>query len=336
MKTVILFIISMVTLAAAPKTDNAALVSRLKNASIEYEKSDYAKVIELLNPYSEELPNPGLMILANSYSKRSLYNDEVRILRVLAGKNERNYQALMLLGQGLEKQALVTKDADAAKKLRIEAVQIYRNVFHMNPKFKTGFDSLYSLLLLLKADSEARDILQEALERYGHTPVLVKEMCRLDSTGGFVSQAMNSCRESIKLSPNTPDSYVYLSQSFFDQKENNSAERQLVGAANRFPASEFVQWSAGTVFLKKKNYPTSARYFGQAVKADPTSARATFGYAQALYESGQEKEALPVFKKACKMDPATVVEPFFAAASRLRQKGSPLAAAYKEGASGCH
>lgn len=336
MKAFLFFLISTTAFAAPAKTDDGALTNRLRAASADYEKANYAKVTELLNPYSEELPNPGLMILANSYSKRGLYADEVRVLRVLAGKNEKNYQAQMLLGQGLVKQSLITKEADAAKKLQVEAVQLFRNVFHMNPKFKAGFEALYALLLQMKANSEARDILQEALERYGHLPPLVKEMCRLDSTGGFVTQALTSCREAIKMSPNSPDVYVYLSQSFFDQKENNSAERELVGAARRFPASEFVQWSAGTVFLKKKNFPASARYFGQAVKADPNSARAVYGYAQALYESGQEKEALPVYKKACKMDPSTVVEPFFAAASRLRQKGSPLASAYKEGASGCH
>jgi len=336
MRSLLLFLFSMTAFAGAPHITDTALSARLKAASAEYEKSNYPKVIELLNPYSEELPNPGLMILANSYSRRGLYADEVRVLRALAGRNERSYQAQMLLGQGLEKQAMITKDADAAKKMRVEAVQVFRNVFRMNPKYQAGFESLYALLLQIRAASEARDILQEGLERFGHTPALMREMCRLDSTGGFVTQALTSCRESIKLSPNKPDSYVYLSQSFFDQRENNSAERELVGAANRFPASEFVQWSAGTVFLKKKNFPASARYFGQAVKADPNSARATFGYAQSLFEAGQEKEALPVYKKACKMDPATVVEPFFAAASRLRQKGSPLASAYKEGASGCH
>jgi tetratricopeptide (TPR) repeat protein len=206
----------------------------------------------------------------------------------------------------------------------------------MRPKFKPAFDSLYALLVEMKASGDARDTLVEGLEKFGHRPELMKEMCRLDSTDGYVTQALQSCREAIHLAPTYPDNYVYLSQSFFDQKENVQAEQELVGAAKRFPASEFVQWSTGTVFMKKKNYPVSVRYYGQAVKADPNSSRAAFGYAQALFESGKEKEALDVFRRACKMDPATVVEPFFAASSRLRQKGNPLATEYKEAASGCH
>jgi tetratricopeptide (TPR) repeat protein len=329
----LILLLSFPALAASTPEN---LMTRLKSARAAYEKSNYDGVIQLLNPYSAELPNPGLMILANSYSKRGLYVDEVRVLRILAANNEKNYEAQMLLGQGLEKEALKTKDPDAAKRIQIEAVQVLRTVFHMRPQFKQGFDSLFSLLVRMKADSDARDILQEGLDRYGHRPELMKEMCRLDSTGGFVSQALMSCREAIKLSPNVPDNYVYLSQSFFDQKENNSAEKELMNAARRFPASEFIQWSTGTVFLKKKNYPVSARYYGQAVQADPTSSRAAYGYAQALFESGQEKQALQVFKKACKMDPEKVVEPFLAAASRLRQKGDVMATAYQEAASDCH
>jgi tetratricopeptide (TPR) repeat protein len=321
----------------APKAvASEAGMARTKLAMTEYAKGNYQKVIDLLNPYSEELNNYGLMLLANAYSKKTLYSDEVRVLHVLAGKNETNYEAQMLLAQGLEKQASVTRDQETKTNIQKDAVQNYRAITNERPKYKPAFDSMLALLIQMNAASEARDTIAEGIQRFGKRPELMKELCRLDSTDGYVDQALTSCREAIKLSPAYPDNYVYLSQSFFDQKENNQAEQQLVNAARRFPASEFVQWSAGTVFLKKKNYPVAVRYYGQALRADPNSERATFGYAQSLFDSGREKEALDYFRKACRMDPTTVVEPFFAASSKLRQKENPLAQSYKEAASACH
>jgi tetratricopeptide (TPR) repeat protein len=350
MKTLLILLFSSNVFAAgpskppskeAPKPVSKAVASaeglaRVKAAMADYAKGDYQKVIDRLNPYSEELGNYGLLLLGNAYSKKLLYSDEVRVMHVLYGNNEESYEAQMLLAQALEKQSTITQNAETKVKLQKEAVTNYRNITKIRAKYKPAFDSMLALLIQMNAASEARDTIAEGIQLWGKRPELMKELCRLDSTDGYVAQALQSCREAIKLAPEFPDSYVYLSQSFFDQKENTDAEQALVGAARRFPASEFVQWSAGTVFMKKKNYPVAVRYYGQALKADPISSRSTFGYAQSLFESGKEKEALDYYRKACHMDPATVVEPFFAASAKLRLKNSPMSQTYKEAAAGCH
>jgi tetratricopeptide (TPR) repeat protein len=106
-----------------------------------------------------------------------------------------------------------------------------------------------------------------------------------------------------------------------DQSEDQAAESAIVSAAKRFGTSEFVQWAAGTFFFKKKNFPVALRYFRAAVKSDAQSARAHFGLAQSMFESGQEKESLPHFVFACKTDPATI-DIFLSEGGKLKQKGN--------------
>ena len=316
-----------------------SMAERLRQAMHEYESSRYDAVVALLNPYSEELNNSSLMLLASAYSRQTKYGDEVRVLRTLVSKNESSFEAQMLLGQALLKQMTFSKghEEEGKKKLGVQAIQAFRQCLKLNRGYRPAFEALLNALIDQHAPSDARELLTEGIEKFGHTAELMTELCRLDSSDGFVSQALKSCDEAIHLAPNHPDSYVYQAQSLFDGGDSQQAEHKLVTAAHRFPASEFVQWAAGTVFMKKKNYPVSARFFGEAVKADPNSSRAEFGYAQALYESGQESKALPFWAKACRLDPVTVTELFFTAGSKLRARGQDaLAESYKETAFGCH
>lgn len=329
----------LVLLFASLMTFDAAadqIATRLKIASREYEAANYDKVITLLNPYSEELPAPGLMLLASSYSRREKYNDEARILRTLVSKNEKSYQAQMLLGQALQKEAMKITNQAAAEKVQTQAIHTLRTAVQLRPKFKPAFDALLDATKMLGNMTELRELVIEGIDKFGRRPDLLKEICRLDANGGFVAQAVLSCSDAVKSAPTYPDSYVYLAQALSDQNENTKSENAITKAANRFPASEFVQWAAGTVFMKKQNYPVSARYFGQAVKANPQSGRATFGYARALYESGQAKQALPFYVKACKLEPSKVTETFLSDGSRLRLKGDPIGQQYKELATTCY
>jgi Flp pilus assembly protein TadD len=108
-----------------------------------------------------------------------------------------------------------------------------------------------------------------------------------------------------------------------------------VAAAKKFPQSEFVQWAAGELFLRKKNYPVAARYFQSAVKAKAQSGRAQFGLAKALFESGREEEALEPFTQACKLEPNSI-ETFMAATGRMKQKGrSELTQKYIKASNTC-
>jgi predicted Zn-dependent protease len=309
--------------------------ARVQLARSHFDSGKFEKVIELLNPYTDQLDANGFLMLAMSYSNKKDFANEVRVLNIIAANEEENYKWQMLLAQAYLKQAGQNPNASNSGELMTEGIRHLRATMKMAPSYKPAFDLLLSTFLQQKAHNEARELLAEGISKFGARADLFKELCRLDAMDGYLVQAVEHCRESIKISPAYPDHYVYLVQALYDQKENIPAERAIVNAAKRFSKSEFVQWAAGTLFFKKKNYPVAARYFRAAVTAKPDSSRAQFGLAQSLFEQGQEAEALDFFIKACKSDPNTN-EVFHTFAGRMKQtKNTTLAAKYVQNANNC-
>jgi predicted Zn-dependent protease len=326
---------STADLEAAIEKKPSDLRSRLQLANIYTGEKRPERVIDLLNPYTDQMTANGFLLLAKAYNDKGDYANEVRVLSLIAAREEENYQWHMLLAQAYVKQSSMKhlSEEDRAKVIT-SAVQRYRKVLQIRPKYQLAFNELLKLFLDQRSNNEARELLTEGITNFGRRPELYRELCRLDSQDGYLVQAIANCTDSIKLSPNYPDHYVYLIQALHDQKEDQRAEKEVVRAAKRFPKSEFVQWAAGTIYLRKKNYPVSARYFDAAVAAKPDSIRAHFGLAQALFESNREAQALEHFIKACKGD-ASSVETFHAATGKLKQKSNPLAVKYQQHANSC-
>jgi predicted Zn-dependent protease len=297
------------------------LSARMQLGNIYLQQKNYDKVITLLNSYTDQLTDQGFLALSSAYSNRKDYVDEVRTLTLLVQKEPDDYHWHMLLGQAYLKQVSIQGDLAKKKDLATEGIKQFRQSLKLQPKYKPAFNILLTTLLQQKANNEARELIEEGINVYGHRPELYSELCRLDAGDGFLDSALKNCREAIQLAPNYPDSYVFLVQALYDQKEELSAENSIVTAGRKFPQSEFVQWAAGTLFFRKKNYPVATRYFAAAVKADPKSSRGHFGLAQGLFESGQEKDSLEHFIFACKTD-VTTVDTFLAAGGRLKQKGN--------------
>lgn len=315
------------------KPDNVKIRESLANAYARDNKPD--RVIALLNPYTDQLDSTGFLLLASSYSSIKDYPNEARVLGLLSARDNDNYKWHMLLGQAYLKHAAAMAPGTAAQAELTAGIKQLRQVLILEKKYKPAFDLLLNTFLQQKSNNEARELLTEGIEKFGRRPEFFRELCRLDSTDGFLVQAIKSCRTSIKLSPGYPDHYVYLAQTLHDQDKDVEAERDIVTAAKRFAKNEFVQWAAGTLFLRRKNYSVSARYFQAALAADPASARAHFGLAQALFESGSEAAAFEHFVAACKAGVGDI-EIFFSAGSRLKQKGnSDLGNKYTRAANTC-
>ncbi|MBX3022059.1 MAG: tetratricopeptide repeat protein [Bdellovibrionales bacterium] len=315
------------------KPDSVRL--RQEVATLYFSEGKPDKVIELLNAYTDRIDDSGFLLLASAYGSKTDHYNEVRVLKILTARKAENVKYRMILGQAYIKQANKNPNSDVYRDLITSGVQELRLGLKINPKFKPAYDLLLNTLLQHKNNNEAREVLIEGINLFGARPELYRELCRLDSNDGFIEDAVKHCRESIRLSPNFPDHYVYLTQSLFDKDEDQQAERTIVNAAKRFPRSEFVQWAAGKLFLQKKNFPVAARYFKTAVKADPKQSRSQFGAAQALYESGAEAESLEYFISACKSDHKSL-DTFFAAGARLKQKGdNTLGAKFTQAANTC-
>lgn len=316
------------------ETDPDNMKTRLALAHAYKEENKFDKIVELLNTYTDQLSPEGFRLLAFSYSSQKDYANEVRVLNLYVTAKEDDFQARMLLGQAYIKQAATITDPERNKTTLTQGIQQLRKTLQLAPKYKPAFDQLLYTLLQQKSHGEARELLLEGIEKFGERPELYQELCRLDAYDGYLSQAVKNCITSITLAPAYPDHYVYLVQTYHDQKEDVKAEKQAVAAAKRFPKNEFVQWAAGTLFLRKKNYPVASRYFKAAVKASPSSTRAQYGLAQSLVGSGQEEAALEPFSKSCKESGA--YDTLMLTIGRLKQSGrKALVSKFQKVATAC-
>lgn len=325
------------TLESKIKSDPDNVGARVKLAEIRLAEKKFAEAADLLNAYTDQLGGGGFRTLAYAYSEQKKYEDEVRVLSIIAKREENNHEWPMLLAQAYLKQAdsVPKGEFERQNRLMTSGIQQLRAALKISPSYKPAFDLLLKTFVAQRAHNEARELLTEGIQRFGRRPELYRELCRIDSNDGFLVQAIANCQESINISPNYPDHFVFLVQALYDQKEEVRAEKQITIAAKRFPQSEYVQWAAGTLFLRKKNYPVAARYFKAAVSATPQSGRSQFGLAQSLFEAGQEKEALEHFVLACKADHQTV-ERFLSSGARLKQRGdTELGGKYLQQANSC-
>lgn len=296
------------------------LSTRLQLGNYYLKQKSYDRVIELLNSYTDQLTAQGFLTLASAYSSKKDYLNEARVLNLLALKQPADFHWHLLLGQAYLKQVSQNADPEKKRDIATQGIKELRQALKLQPKFKPAFDALLVALLQQKANNDARELLNEGVHIYGERPELYRELCRLDAADGFLGSAIKNCRRGIKIAPNYPDNYVFLIQALYDQKEQTRAESEASSAARKFPNSEFVQWAAGTLFFKRKNYPVARRYFAAATKADPNSSRAHFGLAQAMFESGEEQSSYEHFLFACKHDPKSI-DKFLEAGGRLKQKG---------------
>ncbi len=290
-----------------------------------YEQNqNYAKVIELLNPYSEQISLESQLILAGAYGRQKNYEHQVRILRMVVNRDPQNHLSHFILG-----------DALLAQKEEAEAIQSFRQAIRLNSNFKPAYDALLNIFVANDNRHEARLILDDLLKHFGQRPEILNDLCRLYAIDGFLTQAIDFCQIGITRSPQFPDNYVYLAQAHNDRDNTDEAERILRSAADRFPQSELAQWGAGDFFYHQKNYPVAARYFQAAVKSSPDSGRSHHGLAQSLIELAQAEKALEHFERACQLNAAHVSD-IQAVSRRLRSQGDiSLAQRYSALLSSC-
>ncbi len=297
------------------KPDNLKVRSQL--AELFYQEKNFTKVVELLNPYSEQIPISSYLILAGAYSELNQHDQEVRILKAVVDKDKKNYQSHYILGNAYIQWAKQTEDLSRKKDIRTKAIGSLRQSIELNKKFKPSYDLLLNMFIDNTENYEARTLLNDMIQQFGKRPTFLNDKCRLLTLDGYLNQAIDECKRAIMVSKKYPDNYVYLAQAYFDKGEEKQSERMLKIAAKRFPQSEAAQWAAGEFYQKKKNFPVSNRYFGAAVKADPTSLRANRSYATTLMEVGQPEKALKYFIDACKDDP-NIRSDIATAAAKLR------------------
>lgn len=325
MRGPLLFFLAVLTFSAQSNASSPELVKREQAAKDAFQEKKFADVVEILNPYTDEVSPSSFITLASAYNELKDYKNLVRILSLLSEKRPKDYHVFFMLGDAHLKFAGDSKDVRKRQEEENEGVASFRTAIRLNRNFRPAHQALVNFFQLSGLNHEAREQLNDMLKAFGDRGEIHADLCRLNSIDGFLQQAIKHCRRAMTLAPNFPESYVYLAQTYFDQKSLDKAEKTLVYAAKKFPKSEFAQYGAGQFFLKKSNYPVATKYLKRAVASETESARSQRSLANALFESGLSKESLSHFLKACQID-QTAQADLLSAASRLRLKGENMLA----------
>lgn len=264
----------------------------------------YQQAVDALAKDADRLSEQGYLTLAASYSELKEYDNELRILGLLSTKKPQDFRWYMLIGQAHLKKSRLAKELDAQKAEETLAIQNFRNALKANSKFKPAYDQMIEIFLVKGENHEARELMIEALNQVGDRPEWLNTLCRLTANDGFLAQAEEMCERAIRVSPASPENYVFLTQALLDMNDSEKTQKAQKVARNsggRFPASEFAQWGAGKVFLLAKNYEAAIKYFGNAIHANAKSMRAHLGQAEAMFNSGDRDRALGHYRESCKL-----------------------------------
>ena len=313
--------------------DNITVRERLARQFSNMKQWD--KVIEHLNPHTDVASPRGYLLLATAYQEVKNFKSVARVLRLLSEKRPKDYHIQFMLGDALIKQAGTVTELTERQKLEASGIESFRAAIRIKRTFRPPYQALVNYFVSAGMNLEAREQINDMLKVFGNRPELHADLCRLYALDGFLQQAVRYCNRARQLNADLPESYIYLAQAYFDQKEMERAEQTLIEAAKRFPRSEFVQYGTGQFFLQKSNFPVAMKYLKRAVASQSGSARSQLALAKSLFESGLEEESLAHFSKACQIETAAQSD-VLAAASRLRLKGSSsLAARFSQAAGAC-
>jgi tetratricopeptide (TPR) repeat protein len=306
-----------------------------KEASVAAHNKAWQTAVDLLNPNTDIISPRSFIILATAYHEQNDFTNLVRVLKLLADKKPKDALVHYALGDAQLKLAEQLKEMNDKQQSESEAINSLRQSLRLRRDFRPTHLALVNYFLKVGMSHDAREQLNDMLKVFGERGDIHADLCRLHSADGFMAQAIKHCRRAISITPNDPTSYLYLAQTYFDQKNFEEAKKTLVHAAQRFPNDEFVQYGAGQFFISNGNFPVAVKYLTKAVGNNPNSARSQIGLAKSLFETAKTNEALSHFIRACQIDGSTQGE-FLAAATKLRLKGDPnFSAKYSQLANGC-
>lgn len=199
-----------------------------------------------------------------------------------------------------------------------EAIEQFRKVIKIDSANKPAHLELLAIFKLQNNNYESQIIVKDMLKKFGDSPMLHTELCRIYTEDAYVEQAIESCKEAIRHSPKDPENYANLAQSHMDREELNEGEQILKKASQKFKNSERIFFMIGDHYYKEKNYLVANRYFNQAMKADPKSFRSALGLANSSFAIGKLEEALVGFKNACNTNSKDTLKDFKNAVTKLR------------------
>jgi tetratricopeptide (TPR) repeat protein len=269
----------------------------------------FDEAIALLKPNSDVLQRKGLLVLARAYAGKKDALNEVRTMELCSAKNPQDYYVLTALG-----------DALSRAKRSEEAIAKFRESRELNPRYRPAYEGLFRELETTGDRYEARIVSQDIIKNFGNDPKFASALCRLYAMEAYSAKSLEHCQTALETDPKNPDNYIYLGMGYKSKEEPDKARNLLFDAARRFPASEKVQVAAAEIHSTEKNFVSAYKHYKQAVSAEPRSARAHLGLANAAFELQKTEEALHAYVVSCSLKKNEVTKDFRLAIGRLRQR----------------
>lgn len=299
---------------------------REKIAASYFKQKKYDKVVQLYAPYSNEISEPALIQLADSYQFLNDPLNEIRILQTYTEKFPNRFRPHFLIGTAYKR----------ARKFDDAAVHLRKSIEYA-PKHRPSYDNLLEVFIENKQNYESRILIQDMMRVFGPKKEFQNQLCKLFASDNFLNEAMTSCKSAVSGDPKHPDNHIFLAQTYYNLGNKTAAEKIFHTAARQFSKSEFVQYAAGEYYLNDKQYSIAVRYLEQAAKINPQSQRAQITLALALFETKDYTRALQNFILSCQLDKSSETQTLLknsAAKLRLSNQNS-VAAEYDKRAELC-
>ena len=312
---------------------NKQLQPRLqqKSAVEHIQDRKYHKAINLLESLDDLSPR-SLIILAEAYENNEDYENQLRVLRKLVRKDDKNGAYLLELAKAFKnlyfKTLLITH--------KEEAIKTIQTIYTLKKKYHEKAD--IQMLDLLKKDEKENKysilkLLQKMIREYGPKSQYTKELCKYFYINEYYNKSQQGCKRAMEFFPKEPNNYIYYALSMEKPKD---IEKHLLSASKKFPRSYLAQIKTGQFFIEQKEYKKALPYFKKLIKLYPKSAEAQLGRAQTLFFTRKEIKAYKHYFKACMLDKKDMIWPFRQAKSILNQKSKfKLASRYDRAITKC-
>lgn len=295
-----------VALPTKQSTPLAGSPSAASSAIDLFNKGEYAKVTALIWGRIEKSTRADLLLLARSHEKRNEPDQMIKALNILIAKDAKDYEAYYYLGNA----ALMKNKAP-------EALENFKSVIEINPKYEPAYLGLINLYEKKKNLYELRILYQDMIASLGAKPNYLLKLCEINTQDGVFQAAIANCKEAISKNAKLADAYVFLGLSYKGAGETELSDKTLKQAANQFPQSESAQSAYAKTLEDQKNYVEALNYYKRASGVNKDSATAWLGIGSSAFELQKFDVALVGFKKACQIDKKNVV-PLRRATNQLR------------------
>jgi tetratricopeptide (TPR) repeat protein len=136
-------------------------------------------------------------------------------------------------------------------------------------------------------------------------------LCRAYSDSGLHKQALDTCKEALKINPNDGETHYYMGRAYVELKQSDAATAEFKKAVASFEAKrEQINNNPDTLYIFGGSYLADNQYdnaietYKKAIEMIPLFSRAHFNLAYAYYKKGDKDSARRQYEKLKDFDPS--------------------------------